>query len=290
MFLASSIFSANCLFCKFSFGLLGSYGPPLTSMEFAFIFLPRSPVGHRREDSSVMANSRTKELLRHVIIAAVIGAALGIALTKFGWLRSHSIFDRNFNPFDYNFELNRIIPAVILWIIFSVYWTVASRNSAPSQSAESKISTAFHQIILNVALLLLFIPVPGLTGWFLPQRFHFLVAVGAIVQAAFFLLAISARRHLGRNWSAEVRIGEGHELVRTGPYRLLRHPIYTAMLGMFLGTAMASSQYHALLGIMVLFVAYLRKTRLEENILRLTFGADYDAYERETWSLVPLLF
>jgi len=58
-----------------------------------------------------------------------------------------------------------------------------------------------------------------------------------------------------------------HELVRTGPYRLLRHPIYTAMLGMFLGTAIASSQFHALLGLAILVVAYLRKTRLEDQIL-----------------------
>lgn len=237
-----------------------------------------------------MTNPRTKELIRNLIIGGVVGAGLGVALTKFGWLHSKSVFSRQFDPLDYSSKLSRIIPAAILWIIFSVYWTVASRNSAPSQSSESKASTALHQVILNVALLLLFVPVPGLRGWFLPQRFHFLVVVGAIVQAAFFLLAVSARRHLGRNWSAEVRIGEGHELVRTGPYRFLRHPIYTAMLGMFLGTAIASSQYHALLGIVILVVAYFRKTRLEENILRQTFGADYDAYERETWSLVPLLF
>jgi Na+/glutamate symporter len=66
--------------------------------------------------------------------------------------------------------------------------------------------------------------------------------------------------------------------------------IYTAMLGMFLGTAIASSQYHALIGLAILVVAYLRKTRLEEQILRETFGADYDAYCRDTWALVPLLF
>jgi protein-S-isoprenylcysteine O-methyltransferase Ste14 len=132
--------------------------------------------------------------------------------------------------------------------------------------------------------------VPGLTGCFLPCRLHFFVAVGAIVQAGFILLAVWARRHLGRNWSAEVRIAVDHQLVRTGPYRLLRHPIYTAMLGMFLGTAIAASQYHALLGLAILLVAYLRKTRLEEHILRQTFVADYDAYCRGTWALVPLLF
>jgi protein-S-isoprenylcysteine O-methyltransferase Ste14 len=236
-----------------------------------------------------MAKSAKKELTRQAVIGGVIGAALGAALTKRGWL-GPSLFERHFNHFDYNFELNRVTPALILWVIFSLYWTLASRNSAESKSSESKASTAFHQILLNVALLLLFIPVPGLKGWFLPQRFHFLVAVGAIIQVGFLLLAVWARRHLGRNWSAEVRIGQGHQLVRTGPYRMLRHPIYTAMLGMFVGTAIASSQYHALLGVVMLVLAYLRKTRLEEKILRQTFGAEWDAYQRETWALVPLVF
>lgn len=185
---------------------------------------------------------------------------------------------------------SRVFPALLLWITFSVYWGIAGRNSAPTKSSESGASTWFHQIVLTLALVLLFAPVPGLTGWFLPQRLHFLVAAGAIIQAAFILLAVWARHHLGRNWSGAVRIGVDHELIRTGPYRFLRHPIYTAMLGMFLGTAISSSQYHALLGLAILVLAYLRKTRLEEHILHQTFGAEYDAYRRVTWALVPFLF
>ena len=185
---------------------------------------------------------------------------------------------------------SRVFPALLLWIAFFVYWGIAGRNSAPTKSSESKASTWFHQIMMTVALVLLLAPAPGLTGWFLPQRLGFLVPAGAILQAAFILLAVWARRHLGRNWSGTVRIGVDHELVRTGPYRVLRHPIYTAMLGMFLGTAISSSQYHALLGLAILVLAYLRKTRMEENILRQTFGAEWDAYRRDTWALVPFLF
>lgn len=185
---------------------------------------------------------------------------------------------------------SRVFPALLLWIGFSMYWSIAAKNRAPDKSSESKKSTVFHQIVLNAALLLLFIPVPALTGWFLPERLHYLVAAGAIIQAAFILLAIWARRHLGRNWSGAVRIGVDHELVRTGPYRILRHPIYTAMLGMSLGTAISSSQYHALLGLVILLFAYLRKTRMEEQILGQTFGAEYEAYRRDSWALVPLVF
>ena len=79
-------------------------------------------------------------------------------------------------------------------------------------------------------------------------------------------------------------------MIRTGPYRMVRHPIYTGMLGMFAGTTLASGQYHALLGSGLLLVAYLRKTRLEEEILRKTFGSDFEEYRRGSWALVPFVF
>jgi len=62
------------------------------------------------------------------------------------------------------------------------------------------------------------------------------------------------------------------------------------MLGMFLGTAIASSQYHALVGVALLIVAYIRKTRLEEQILLRTFGSEYEVYRRDTWALAPLVY
>lgn len=185
---------------------------------------------------------------------------------------------------------SRMFPPLVLWFSFFVYWAIVGRNSAPTKSSESKKSTYFHALLLNSALILLFWPAPGLKGWFLPHGLPHLVAIGTAIQAAFMVLAIWARRHLGRNWSGAVRIAEGHELVCTGPYRFLRHPIYTAMLGMFLGTAIASGQYHALLGFGLLIIAYLRKTRLEEHILQQTFGTEFDAYRRDTWALVPLVF
>jgi protein-S-isoprenylcysteine O-methyltransferase Ste14 len=189
-----------------------------------------------------------------------------------------------------NIETGRLRVSLIIWGAFFVIWSIAARHSAPTQRSESSGSTSVHQIALTTALLLLFVQVPGLTGWFIPESFRPAIAIGVVVQCAFLLLAVWARWHLGRNWAAEVRIGEGHELVRTGPYRWIRHPIYTAMLGMFVGTAIASGQYHALLGVVILFVAYIRKTRLEEEILNRTFPTDYEAYRRSTWRLVPPIF
>ncbi len=103
----------------------------------------------------------------------------------------------------------------------------------------------------------------------------------------FFGLAIAARRTLGRNWSGAITEKTDHELIRSGPYRLVRHPIYTAIIGMFLGTALVSGDVHAFLGTVVMAAAYARKIRLEERNLAAVFGPRYDDYRRTTRALIP---
>jgi protein-S-isoprenylcysteine O-methyltransferase Ste14 len=173
-----------------------------------------------------------------------------------------------------------------LWIAFVIYWSKAARNSAPAQSSESTRSRAVHQDLMNVSFLLVFIPVPGLRGRFLPQA-PYVVPLGLTLQCACFALAVWARRHLGRNWSGEISMKIDHRLITTGPYALVRHPIYTAMLGMFAGAAIVSGQWHALLGVAVISFAYWRKIRLEEPPLLETFGDAWVAYRRRTRALIP---
>lgn len=103
------------------------------------------------------------------------------------------------------------------------------------------------------------------------------------------MLGVWARRHLGSHWSGEITIKVDHRLIRSGPYQFVRHPIYTAMLGMFVGTAFVSGQLHALLGLGMAVFAYGRKIRLEEANLQKAFGAEYDAYRRDAGALVPRL-
>jgi protein-S-isoprenylcysteine O-methyltransferase Ste14 len=96
--------------------------------------------------------------------------------------------------------------------------------------------------------------------------------------------------HLGRNWSSEVQILSDHQLVRTGPYALVRHPIYTAILGLALGTAVVSGRVVSLLGASMFAYAYVRKLRIEEGALGETFGAAWDDYRKRSWALVPGVF
>ena len=185
----------------------------------------------------------------------------------------------------------RISPSPIwgsaaLWIVFMVYWSAAAKNTAPDRSSESGSSRRLHQNLMNAALLLLFIPIPGLTIRFLPET-SFIVPTGLAIHIGSILLAVWARRHLGRNWSGAITQKVDHQLVRSGPYRVVRHPIYSAMLGMFVGTALVAGELHALIAVAIIGIAYWRKIKLEEQTLGEAFGAAYDAYRRETWAIIP---
>jgi protein-S-isoprenylcysteine O-methyltransferase Ste14 len=174
----------------------------------------------------------------------------------------------------------------ILWIVFFLYWSAAAANAAPTVRSESPGSRLLHQLFLYGSLALAFVRFPPL-DWRLFPYSPWVVGAGLAIQTASFLLAVWARRHLGRNWSAAVTAKADHRLVRTGPYRRVRHPIYSAMLGMFLGTALVSGEWHAFAALALIGLAYVRKIRLEEQNLRELFGADFDDYRRGTWAVLP---
>lgn len=173
-----------------------------------------------------------------------------------------------------------------LWIAFIAYWSAAARHAAPRVRSESRESRRLHERLLNGGLLLLLAPIPFTRGRFLPAPAA-IVAAGFGIQIACGMLGVWARRHLGRYWSGAISTVADHQLVRSGPYRVLRHPIYTAMLGMAAGTALISGEWHAAAGFALVLIAYTRKIRQEERHLRGMFGAEYDDYARDTWALIP---
>lgn len=174
-----------------------------------------------------------------------------------------------------------------LWIAFILYWSAAAQNSAVTRSSESLQSRQIHQLLMYGALLIELLPLPGLRQRWLPILPRVSVPVGLTIQVTSALLAIWARQHLGKNWSGAITSKVDHQLIRTGPYKTLRHPIYSGMLGMFLGTAVVSGELHGLLGLLIISVAYWRKIRLEEEYLSGTFGVEYDDYRKKSWAVIP---
>src|SRR5450755_3974668 len=119
----------------------------------------------------------------------------------------------------------------------------------------------------------------ALAGWLLPFW------IGAAVTIAGLLFAVWAREHLGRNWSRSVTIKQGHELITTGPYAVVRHPIYTGILAGLLGTAIALSQVRGFIAFLLMFLMLWLKLRMEEQWMRSQFGETYATYARETAAL-----
>ncbi len=182
-----------------------------------------------------------------------------------------------------------MLAAIALIVLFSIYWSIASKDSAPAQSSESVGSRQFHVVTLNLAVLLLMFSVPGLAHRFLPAH-RLLTGAGLVIEGAGIAFAIWARRILGANWSGEVRIASGHELVRRGPYRWIRHPIYTGILAMYLVAMLVSGEVHAAIAMVVIILLYLRKIGLEEKILAGNFGTAWEQWRRESWALLPPVY
>jgi len=182
--------------------------------------------------------------------------------------------------------------SVIAWILFSIYWEGAAKNVAVATVSESRPSRWFHLLLVSAAQILIFLSVFG--GHLLSQRWLpeslIVIAAGLTLLYLGLLLAIWARQLLGRNWSGNITIKVEHQLIRGGPYRFVRHPIYTGLLLMYAGVAIVSGELHALIGLALILFAYLRKIRLEEANLMNAFGADYSDFRRETWALFPGLF
>lgn len=100
-------------------------------------------------------------------------------------------------------------------------------------------------------------------------------------------LSAWARRHLGRNWSGRITLKEDHELIRSGPYAVVRHPIYTGLLAAIAGTAMVLDEWRGLAATLLMGLSYWRKLRIEERLLRGTFGDNYRRYCEHTAALIP---
>lgn len=100
----------------------------------------------------------------------------------------------------------------------------------------------------------------------------------------------AAAKTLGRHWALVARVIEGHELIATGPYAIVRNPIYLSMLGMYVASALAVTRWPAaLIGLVVFFAGTAIRIRTEENLLRANFGARFDDYARRVPAFFPRL-
>jgi protein-S-isoprenylcysteine O-methyltransferase Ste14 len=175
-----------------------------------------------------------------------------------------------------------------LWGAWGLYWVISALNAKTTQRRESPASRLAHLIPLVIGgALIAWHPTrwPWLAARLWPRSFTVYCA-GVALLIVGLAFSVWARVHLGRNWSGTVTVKEGHELIRSGPYGYVRHPIYTGILAAVLGTAIASGTVHAALGLLVIAAALLRKLRIEERFMRETFPGEYERYSAEVPALI----
>jgi protein-S-isoprenylcysteine O-methyltransferase Ste14 len=180
----------------------------------------------------------------------------------------------------------------ISWVVFAIFWAVSALRVRRTARAEPLSSRLIHSCLLLGAFALLFTDGlrVGPLVWRVVPAAPAVELAGAVLAALGIALAIWARVFLGQNWSAAVTIKEDHHLIRSGPYALVRHPIYAGVLLAMLGTALAVGEARGLVAVVLALIAWVRKSRIEEEWLLRHFGEEYTRYRHEVKALIPLVY
>jgi protein-S-isoprenylcysteine O-methyltransferase Ste14 len=175
------------------------------------------------------------------------------------------------------------------WIIFVLYWIVSATRTRVTVQTESVASRFAILLIEFAGFVLLFRHAAGIG--FLGNRFMHRSLVSVIVGSILIWmgigLAIWARYHLAEYWSARITIKEGHQLIRTGPYACLRHPIYSGIILAAIGSAIVIDQWRCVLGVCLVLTGYCIKARKEEAMLTQQFGEAFREHQKHAGFLVP---
>lgn len=178
-----------------------------------------------------------------------------------------------------------------LWLAWLLYWVLAARGNKETARQEGAGSRLLHHVPLVAGGVLL--GWPRVLGADLEGRFHahtfgwFLAGLALVV--AGLGIAVAARVHLGGNWSGTVTLKKDHELVQSGPYALVRHPIYTGLLVALIGTAIAIDRWRAIAGLALLIGGIVYKISVEERFMRAAFGEAHARYRARVKALVPFV-
>lgn len=191
-------------------------------------------------------------------------------------------------------------PAIVgwLWAAFVLCWLVLAQfNKKASRGTSWRTAWALRLAVIVGVLVLILPRRHGVAGLFVhtgrrAMPFHAGITgqwVGVGLCLVGFGFAFWARVHIGRNWGMPMSLRQGHELVTSGPYAYVRHPIYTGIMLAMIGSALTVALLWLLL--FVLYFAYFFiSARTEEKMMLAQFPDAYPAYRRRTKMLIPFVF
>lgn len=186
--------------------------------------------------------------------------------------------------------LSLVVP--ICWIIFILDWSVSSFFVKKSLTKQGPGWILWRVAAALFVILFVRFDKSGALSFF---RFSFrsffnFVIPGSVLTLIGLLGAVWARMYLGRNWSGYVTYKEDQTLVTTGPYRYVRHPIYTSMILMFIGTILYNGSLFVSIFFIILAINFILRTRKEEEIMTRLFGEKYTNYMKRTKRLIPFIY
>lgn len=180
-----------------------------------------------------------------------------------------------------------IIAALCLWVAWFASWLLARDWSKPTLARPARGAQTLYTLVVDAGFLLMVAPVFRALGprlYALPAPVAWGLVAGA---AAGFGVCWWARLHLGGNWSWSVTLKEHHAIIDSGPYRLVRHPIYTGLIIAGACTTTLVAKTPSLAGYALMVAGLWIKAGLEERFLTRELGQDYVAYARRTAMLLP---
>lgn len=177
---------------------------------------------------------------------------------------------------------------VFLWDGWFVYWVLSAQRGPSRQGGDSALALLPYRVPAILAAILLLAPYLtlgfGQRQLFEPSRP--LILIGIAIVVAGLATTVWARVSLGRQWTGRAAVNENHKLIVTGPYRFVRHPIYSGIILAFIGSVLAMGMLGTVLALVLIVPALSYKYRREERFLAAMLP-EYDAYRARVPALVP---
>lgn len=175
------------------------------------------------------------------------------------------------------------------WAVLAAIWLITLPFTKETKQSLTGKSLAVQRVIFLAGFFLIgsdYFRQGWLGRYFLPEN-RSITATGLALTMAGCLFAIWARLILGSNWSGTAKVKRGHELIVKGPYRFVRHPIYTGIITACIGTTLAIGEWRCIMGLIVVFLGLVLKMTQEERLMIATFPQAYPQYRRRVKALIP---
>jgi protein-S-isoprenylcysteine O-methyltransferase Ste14 len=189
--------------------------------------------------------------------------------------------------------LTATVVVILCWFVFAGIFVLRKKpRAAPEQKRDSKSIVGVILQALSYAIVGLFHRAPFTPIGSGSRATAVSLSLAAMLAAIVSISIVrAALKTLGKEWSVTARVVRGHKLATEGPYRFVRHPIYSGMLGMLLATGLVISHWLALIAALVIyFIGTVIRIRSEERLLREVLGPQFESYARTAPALVPGLY